>query len=397
MSSRFQVALVIFVVLASIVTSWPTASGVSEGRLSVQGTSIVNSIGHNVLLRGVNYVGYGVDNPYPEKHSEQVYETFARLGFNVVRLPISWANLEPYPGRVDERYLANYVDNDIRWAKKYGIYLVLSMQQSNWGSRFGGSGVPDWATRQYPPTDQGMREAITDFWRHTANQDHLIELWKKIASRYSTETTIAGYDILNEPWIYTSIVPDLNASYVNNFYLRVTSSIRTVDANHIIVLEPANLYAEFPLKDNIVWSPHFYPLSFAPHYDQTNSGLLEADLAAKWKKFVNESGSPLWIGEFGAFMKDGSSDSWLRDTVRLFGKYGIGWAWWAYDDGTGTIPRPLYETQIGQMTSTELGEPLIGILEQNVTLVFLVVVGVAVLAVIIYEIVHYGRRHRLNE
>jgi hypothetical protein len=89
---------------------------------------------------------------------------------------------------------------------------------------------------------------------------------------------------------------------------------------------------KFPLKRNIVWSPHFYPLSFAPSYFPENATRLEADLAAKYAKFVLELGTPIWIGEFGAFMKDDSHVDWLKDATRLFGKYQLGWAWWGFED-----------------------------------------------------------------
>lgn len=276
-----------------------------------------------MILRGVNYAGYEAEYALIETHSETAYRTFAQLGFNVVRLPIAWGNLEPSPEVFQEQYLANYLDQDVRWAKKYGIYIVLDMHQLYWGKRWGGSGIPDWVTTGYPATDEGMRQAVTDFWIQDALQRHLIDIWKRVANRYANETAIAGYDILNEPWIYTSI-ENLNASYVDDFYIKVIKAIRAVDPSHIIFLELANLISsQFPVKENIVWSPHFYTLSFAQGYQESNANLLDADLAAKYQKFVVEFGSPMWIGEFGAFMKDGTQDSWFRDALNVFDKYGV--------------------------------------------------------------------------
>ena len=339
----------------------------------MKGTWIVNPIGRVVLLRGTNYPGYD-HAPTPDAHSESAYELFARAGFNVVRLPISWSKLEPAPGKFSESYLASYVDRDIRWAKKYGLYVVLDMHQSNWGARFGGGGVPDWVVNQYPPTDAGMRRAVSDFWNQTSLQDHLVNVWRNVARRYANETTIAGYDILNEPWVYTSIYPNLNASYVNDFYVRVIKSIRTVDPNHIIFLEPSNMHPlDFPLKENIVWSPHFYTLSFAALYHQSDFGLLEADISAKYQKFVIEMGSPMWIGEFGAFMRDGSSfQRWLQDAVKILNKYQIGWAWWAFDSRVVIVPSPLHITWANQRTPAEAGT--IGIEMRNLGYLVLAVV-----------------------
>ena len=196
--------------------------------------------------------------------------------------------------------------------------------------------MPDWTVSKYPPTQAGMLQAVSEFWNNTALQDHLTNVWTKIALRYAKEPTIAGYDILNEPWVYSSVIPNLNASHVDSFYVKAIESIRAVDSNHIIFLEPANMHANsFPMKDKIVWSPHFYPLSFAPQYDPLNITVLRADLDAKYERFVLEMGSPMWIGEFGAFTQDASSEQWLRDAVALFNEYQVGWAWWAYSRTRG--------------------------------------------------------------
>jgi endoglycosylceramidase len=331
MRTRTFTALLVLILTLGLTFVPSIFAAKAQGFLSVQGTRIVDSSGRPVLLRGVNYPGYESGSADPKLHTESAYEMFARSGFNVVRLPISWGNLEPYPGMFYESYLARYVDRDIRWAKKYGIYIILDMHQFNWAAKFGGNGVPDWTATQFQPTQTGMLQAVSEFWNNTALQDHLTNVWTKVAQRYAKEPTVAGYDLLNEPWVYNSIIPNLDASHVDSFYVKVIESIRTVDSNHIIFLEPANMHTDaFPLKKNIVWSPHLYTLSFAQRYYLSNVTVLEADIAAKYEKFVVEMGSPMWIGEFGAFMQDASSEQWLRDAVALFNKYEVGWAWWAY-------------------------------------------------------------------
>jgi len=337
MRTRTFTALLVLILTLGLTFVPNIFAARTQGFLSVQGTQIIDSTGSPVLLRGVNYPGYESGRSDPKVHSESAYEMFARSGFNVVRLPISWGNLEPFPGAFYESYLTSYVDRDIRWAKKYGLYIILDMHQFNWASRFGGNGVPDWTVSKYPPTQNGMLQAVSEFWNNTALQDHLAKVWTKVALRYAKEPTVAGYDILNEPWIYSSVIPNLNASHVDSFYLKAIESIRTVDSNHIIFLEPANMHANsFPMKDKIVWSPHFYPLSFAPQYDPLNITVLRADLDAKYERFILEMGSPMWIGEFGAFMKHASSEQWLRDAVALFNEYQVGWAWWAYSRTRGS-------------------------------------------------------------
>jgi endoglycosylceramidase len=352
------------VILGTVIASGANVSAQVNGFLSVQGTWIVDSNGKPVLLRGVNYPGY--DSPHPRLHSEAAYANFAKMGFNVVRLQISWANLEGYKGRFYDYFLTWYVDRDVQWAKKYGIYIVLDMHQNQWASKFGGRGIPDWAVAKYPATELGLRQAVSDFWANPSPQDHLIMVWNNVALHYANEPTIAGYDLLNEPWIYTSIIPDLNATHIDTFYAKTTEAIRSVDPNHIIFLEPANMNTFNTSFDNkIVWAPHFYPLSFASSYHPENQTVLELKMDAMYQNYVNRSNAPLWMGEFGAFMTDGTANNWLKEAQALFDKYQVGWTWWAYGNSPDGyhVPNCLYNPE----TTAPSTVPLIAVQNTNST------------------------------
>jgi endoglycosylceramidase len=311
--------------------------------LSTKGTSIVDSTGRIVILRGVNYPGYEQD--HPELHSSAAYKILhAGFDFNVVRLPISWANLEPRKGIFNFTYLSSFVDQDVEWASSAGVYVVLDMHQNNWARRFGGSGAPDWAVQGYPSNETGMRTAVSEFWANAELQDHLVQVWVKIAEHFANNPTIAGYDLLNEPWIYSSVLAQLNGTALDAFYARAIEAIRAVDSNHIIFLEPANMNAFIlPMIANIVWSPHFYQLAFSHEYDGQNFTELERAFIAQRDKYVNGLGVPMWIGEFGSFMPDNSSRAtWTQDALTLFNRYQVGWAWWAYNGNYTSIPDQLY-------------------------------------------------------
>lgn len=343
---RSMIVALLFVLVAATPALIPMVAATSPGQgfLSTQGTSIVNSYGRAVILRGVNYPGYEVNfwSHEPQLHSQYTYYNFRQLGFNVVRLPISWANLEPQPGVFDTNYLRSFVDQDVQWAKAAGIYVILDMHQYFWADKFGGSGAPDWAVKGYPANELGLRQAVSHFWADNTLQGHLLSVWTKLAQYYANEPAVAGYDLFNEPWVYTSIVPTLNATTVDAFYGKAIPAIRGVDKNHILFLEPANL-ATFKLPvTNIVWSPHFYPLAYASKYYPQNFTLLQLDFEAKYKAFVIGIKAPMFIGEFGAFMPDKSSSvKWAQDALKLFKANNIGWAWWAFDPRT-QLPSPLY-------------------------------------------------------
>lgn len=314
----------------------------TQGFLSTRGTSIVDSTGQAIILRGVNYPGYEQESP--TLHNLAAYNALADNKFNVVRLPISWANLEPQPGAFNSAYLSGYVDQDVQWAKSAGLYVILDMHQYNWASRFGGIGAPDWSVQGYAPNATGMQQAVSGFWSNGEPQGHLVQVWMQIAQHFANEPTIAGYDLFNEPWIFTSKLPELNATHaLEAYYMSAIQAIRAVDPNHIIFLETGNVNMFKLAVTNIVWSPHFYPLSFAPKFYIENYTLLENDFVAKYETFVVEFGTPMWIGEFGAFMVDASSHAiWIQVALDLFNRYGIGWGWWAYNGEYAAIPDQLY-------------------------------------------------------
>jgi endoglycosylceramidase len=339
---RKLVTVPLLLVVALVAALVPSAFAVPvRGFISTRGTSIVNSLGQVVILRGINYPGYQYAEP--KLHNSYAYKNFAQLGFNVVRLPISWANLEPQPGMFNAGYLYRYVDHDVQWAKAVGVYIVLDMHQFYWAEKFGGDGAPDWSVQGFAPNELGLRQAVSKFWSDSNLQGHLLSVWTKIARHYANEPTIAGYDILNEPLIYTSIIPWLNATSIDNFYDKAVQGIRSVDKNHIIFLEPSNFNTyKLTTPTNIVWSPHFYPLAFSNKYYDQNFTLLELDFEAKYETFVTELNAPMWIGEFGAFMQDKSScTKWTQDAINLFNSHNIGWAWWSYN-GKSPIPTSLY-------------------------------------------------------
>ena len=56
------------------------------------------------------------------------FASFRALGLNIVRLCLSWSELEPTPGNYSEDYI-NYVAQMVSWAKEQGIYVILDFHQ----------------------------------------------------------------------------------------------------------------------------------------------------------------------------------------------------------------------------------------------------------------------------
>jgi hypothetical protein len=173
------------------------------------------------------------------------------LGFDVLRLPLSWSLMEPHPGAVDSGYL-DRVAQVVGWAREAGLYVILDMHQNAY-SRFipdstaslpGGtqparrdySGAPAWATYSdglpyenylgQREVDPAVLEAATSFWLNRDHlQDHYIETVAALARRFRDDPTVAGYSLYNEPWPGWAAPPVFDDLWLYPFYRRVIDAI----------------------------------------------------------------------------------------------------------------------------------------------------------------------------
>jgi endoglycosylceramidase len=325
----------------------PLSTASESSLLSTNGTQITFENGTVVILRGVNLSGLEYIPPVQWAHHESDYATIVSWGFNVVRLPISWENLEPRPGVYDDAYL-RLVDQDIAWAKQYGIYIVLDMHQICWSSHFAScngsasAGIPKWAVSGYPDNAQGIQLVIRDFFSglgpngtppsstNPSLQARLFEAWKHIASRYKDESTIAGYDVFNEPSSgYYDVDSTFTSTIIPTFYTKAIDAIRTIDQAHICFWEePTTTRIQRP---NVVYSPHYPGLGSLSHYGGTHA------FAARIQQIVGLSRKwnvPMFVGEWGMEASAPGVVQYINDSLSLYDSYSISAAWWDYAVGS---------------------------------------------------------------
>jgi endoglucanase len=221
-------------------------AGAAADVLRVKGDRIVDGRGHPVVLRGValgNDVWSNARLPRTD-HAEVDFQRIAAMGMNVVRFYMNYKTFESdaAPGT----YLADgwqWLDDNIAWAKRNGVYLVLNMHVPPGGFQSMGAGKA--------------------LWDKPELQARFVNLWTAIARRYRGEATIAGYDLLNEP-----VVTRAKDQWVD-LAGRTASAIRAVDAEHILFVERLNAIGHewkedaernfFTIADpNVVYEFHFY-------------------------------------------------------------------------------------------------------------------------------------------
>ena len=107
----------------------------------------------------------------------------------------------------------DWLDQNIAWAKKNKIYLILNMHTPQGGYQSQGNGGA--------------------LWDIAENQNRLIALWQAIVERYKDEEIIAGFGPLNEP------VPTVSKTKWNLLAQKLIDGIRQVDKHHLLFIEKA--------------------------------------------------------------------------------------------------------------------------------------------------------------
>jgi endoglycosylceramidase len=347
----------------------PTAGTVDK--LSTTGTWFTNSDGQVVLMHGVNVV-YKIPpyDPVAMGFSDDDAQFLADSGFNVVRLGISWAAVEPEPGVIDTEYLAG-IDRTVQTLREHGIYTVIDMHQDLYSAELHGEGAPPWATQTggLPNPDVGAlvgqfalnyylnpaeNHAWDAFWANSDAPDgvglenHYAQSWQAVANYFGDNPDVIGYNIINEPWPgFSWPLAILDGSFFGTqqltpLYNQTIAAIRSVDPNTSVFISPAS-----PAVDEISAVFLGQPVLLGPISDPNTAleyhgyggiaGINLANfvgpiLAGRAARYGVDNDMPVFMGEFGA----SSNASDLVNEAKPADQRQIGWANWAYS-GVGEI------------------------------------------------------------
>ena len=232
-------------------------------------------------------------------------------------------------GRLDE------LDKALVSCRRYGIKVVVDMHSPPGG--------------RYPNNDLAI-------FNEAKYQDHYVALWEKIARRYTGETAIWGYDLVNEPVQHTPPPPG-GADYLGA-QVRAAKAIRVIDPKMPIFIEAtewdsADGYRELEPVDlpNVIYQVHMYVPG-----DFTHQGV-----HGKWTPmaYPGKIGNAVWdkeqlrktlqpvrdfqlaynvhiyVGEFSATRWAPGAATYLRDCINLFEEYGWDWTYHAYREWDG--------------------------------------------------------------
>lgn len=143
------------------------------------------------------------------------------LGFNLIRLAMSWSLLEPEPLKYSQSYLKR-IAQVVDWAAEQDIQVILDMHQDTYGGNIGSDGAPVWAClnvtipwwveKLWPKLEKAIpysKSVLESFDALYMNkkvastgkglQEHFMLAWSQVVKRFDGVVNVIGYEIINEP------------------------------------------------------------------------------------------------------------------------------------------------------------------------------------------------------
>ncbi len=229
-------------------------------------------------------------------------------GFDSVRLPFNSRTLVTIGEKGEiafDEQIIGLIDSCLSWCRTHRIYLILDMHAA-----YGGQ------------TGANIDDSADDIPRLFCDEDNLRitgEIWRMLALRYRDESTIAAYDLLNEP------LPDHHSSYADQLldvYRTLRDVIRSVDTRHMLMLEGMHWATDFSIFDPLESSPFDdnYLLQFHKYWNAP-----DAQSISRFIDYRERLQVPLFMGEGGE-----NNLHWYTGVFPMLESRNISWNFWCY-------------------------------------------------------------------
>lgn len=277
-----------------------------------------------------------------EPFREQDFEMISELGFNFVRLPISykcWTEEHDWY-RIKENHLKE-IDQAVDWGKQYGIHVCINFHRA-----------PGYTINSVD-NNEGK-----NLWKDEEALEACAFHWRLFAERYrDVNSDRLSFNLLNEP---------NNVSIADHARVirRLVHDIREIDNQRLIIIDACKKDGFFePALDlldlNLVESARGYDPTQLTHYKATwaegsekwdsptwpmslfgekwDKQMLEQQLAP-FRKLAN-IGHSVFVGEFGCYNQTSHTValSWMGDVLSLFKSEKWGWAMWCFRGSFGIL------------------------------------------------------------
>jgi len=352
--------------------------------------------------RGFNLLEKFIVTSSNDPFRESDFEMIAELGFDFVRLPMSyWCWSDPNNWKELREKPLKEIDQAVEFGKQYGVHVSLNFHRAP------GYSVDRSAEEPFNLwLDEEAQEAFDYHWGHFA------ERYKGIPNRD------VSFNLVNEPATMTSArkepVPvDLHDHVIR----RVVKAIREVDPNRLIIADGL-WWAREPIPTladlNIVQSTRGYEPIQITHYqagwvdgatswpeptwpleplestelrwatdvmnnhyrnnlekwgvsieDPWNAERIKKQMIDPWKR-LEEKGVSVHVGEFGAFSHTPHPVvlKWLRELMSQWKQAGWGWAMWNFRGGFGILDSGRADVKYEDYKGHQLDREMLEILKE---------------------------------
>jgi endoglucanase len=271
---------------------------------------------------------------------ESDFEWIAELGFNFVRLPMSylcWSDPADWLKLREEEL--KHIDQAVEFGRKHGVHVNLNFHRA-----------PGYCVN--PPKEP------LDLWTDEKALDASAFHWAHFAKRYKgIANSQVSFDLLNEP-------ADIAEATYARVVKRLVEAIRAEDPNRLIIADglkwgtvPVTSLADLRIgqstrgygptrishwKANWMqgsdkWPEPTWPLTIKPG-DVWDKERLRREYIEPWKA-LEKRGVGVHVGEWGAFQHTPHKVvlAWMRDWLELWKEAGWGWAMWNFRGAFGIL------------------------------------------------------------
>ena len=302
---KYCVAILCWVFL---ITTTVHAQPTDLPRISVKGNKFITPDGKAVVFRGLNTSD--PDKLIQSGHwNKEYFEAMKSWGANIVRFPV-----HPTAWRSQGR--GNYIrllDQGIGWAGELGMYVII-----------------DWHSIGNLRTEMYQNDS------YETTQKETFEFWRTMAKQYKDNTTVAFFELFNEPTEYNGQLGRCSWSQWKELMEEMITIIRAHGATTVPLVAGFNWaydltpVAKDPIKaEGIGYVSHPYPMKRSKPW--------EKQWTSDWG-FVSEK-YPLILTEIGYCGADDKgahvpviSDESYGDAITNYCRErGISYTVWVFD------------------------------------------------------------------
>lgn len=267
--------------------SWMSSTDATDQKTILE--NLTNRFGQDKALELLDY--------YESNYfTEADLDNCKKMGMSVIRVPFTYMNLYKKSG--DSWVLRSDAFTRLDWiveqCSQRGIYVILDLHGA-----FGSQNGQDHSGQVIDSA------ANVTFFSNETLMSQTLDMWRIIAQHYNGNPAVAGYDTLNEPGEKAGSTGSKHWA----FYDRMYDTIRSVDPDHIIIMESCWGTANLPNPStygwtNVVYEYHHYPWSYVSDTEANLQGQKTA--IDNLVNSVNSAnyGVPTYIGEFNCFDGD---------------------------------------------------------------------------------------------